>query len=577
MKKSKVIYITGLLASISSIGLTQAGIPTPGIDSLPAQGAQLLDTCQSLEDFQYPETQLTSVTTATQGAVKVAGKEIAAHCVIEGKMFERTSPVDNQTYAIGFEMRLPLDWNGRFFYQANGGVDGNIVTALGNVSGGGPVTNALYQGFAVISSDAGHSRAQNTTFGLDPQARLDYGYQAVQKLTPMAKALIEKAYGKQPDYSYIGGASNGGRHTMVAAARIPAAYDGYLAHNPGFHLPNTAIAQLYGAQQFASVATDINDLDTAFTPTERRLVADAILSRCDALDGLADGMVFDVEGCQQAFDLYRDVPSCQSQRDGTCLTEQQKQVIAAIFAGAKNSQGFPLYAPFVYDPGLVGNSWGDWKFKASVSNRDPLAMAYVFTTPPHAGTALNSDPELQREYALNFDMDVDAPKIEATTALYTESSVDFLYPPHATDLSAMHQLGGKMIVILGTADPIYSTIDTENWYRALTANNHGDATDFVRYFRVPGMNHSRGGPTTDQYDALTALVDWVEYGHAPNRIIATARGSGNPGGVNREVPSDWAADRTRPLCAYPTIAIYRGSGDSENADSFVCRAIHRSN
>lgn len=118
---------------------------------------------------------------------------------------------DGRDYAIAFEMRLPLAWNGRFYYQGNGGLDGAVVPALGAL-GGGPLTGALAQGFAVISSDAGHTGPQTPFFGLEAQARLDYGYQAVAKLTPMAKALIAAAYGRGPDRSYIGGCSNGGRH-----------------------------------------------------------------------------------------------------------------------------------------------------------------------------------------------------------------------------------------------------------------------------------------------------------------------------------------------------------------------------
>ena len=134
-------------------------------------------------------------------------------------MHRRTSPQDGKSYAIGFEMRLPNAWNGRFFYQANGGIDGTVSTALG---GGGPApTTALEQGFAVISSDAGHSGPDDPSFGIDYQARLDYGYQATAKLTPMAKALIAAVYGKRPDRSYIGGCSNGGRHTFVAMTRMP--------------------------------------------------------------------------------------------------------------------------------------------------------------------------------------------------------------------------------------------------------------------------------------------------------------------------------------------------------------------
>ncbi|MBX2812754.1 MAG: tannase/feruloyl esterase family alpha/beta hydrolase [Myxococcales bacterium] len=541
----------------------------------PATGVIMDQSCQILEDFQFPNTQIVSVSDEDDRSILLAGKGLGAHCVVQGKMFERTSPVDGQTYAIGFEMRLPRVWNGRFFYQGNGGLDGRVAPAFGSVSGGGPITHALEKGFAVISSDAGHNQAQNATFGLDPQARLDYGYQAVQKLTPMAKALIKAGYGKYPDVSYIGGTSNGGRHAMVAAARIPKEYDGYLAGSPGFHLPRTAIAQAYGAQQYAKVATDPSDLQTAFTQEERMTVANAILDQCDELDGIADGLIFDSEGCQQRFDLERDVPSCSSIRDGSCLTEEQKEAIAAVFAGAKNSEGIQLYAPFAYDSGIVGADWARWEMSASVQ-RDPVALGFVFTTPPLTSIEMNTSPELQRQYTLSFSMDEDAPTVDQTFGIYTESALDFMLPPKETKLRKLQRRGAKMIVILGASDGAYSTIDTENWYNRVLAK-HRNARGFVRYFRVPGMNHSRNGPTTDQFDALAALINWVELGKAPDRIIATARGPGNLGGVNRELPEDWAPDRTRPLCAYPTIAIYNGSGDPEKAESFICRRNIRRN
>ena len=563
-KPNQLIHLFG----IASLTLSFQAL---ALKKQPAAGTEILGSCADILAIQLDNTRITQAANVDEGEATVGPEAIRAHCLVTGKMFERTSPVDGEAYAIGFEMRLPINWNGRFFYQANGGLDGRVVPAFGAVSGGGPVTNALHKGFAVISSDAGHSGTQNATFGIDPQARLDYGYQAVQKLTKMAKSLIEKAYGKQPDYSYIGGTSNGGRHTMVAATRIPEEYDGYLAHNPGFHLPNTAVHQVYSAQQLAKVADNVNDLSTAFTEQERQLVANSILKQCDHLDGLVDDMVFNQEGCSEAFNLFNHVPTCESERTGNCLTEEQKTAIDAIHSGATNSEGEALYAPFTYDPGIVGRSWATWKFSAAVSNRDPLALAFVFTTPPQTDPALNTEPERQRDFALNFDMDIDAEKIRATEGIYDTSAVDFMYPVNETDMSALKAAGGKMMVIMGTADPVYSTIDTENWYQQLNVNHKGCVNDFVRYFRVPGMNHSRGGITTDQYDAIEALVRWVEYGRAPRYLEASARGEGNPGGVNTELPETWSPTRSRLLCSYPKIAVYRGRGNPEKASSFRCK------
>ncbi len=183
----------------------------------PSQGAALL-SCEALRTgLRHDHTQIDAAIPVAAGELKQGGTPIAAHCLVQGRMHARQGS-DGRAYAIAFEMRLPREWNGRFYYQGNGGLDGNVQPALGAL-GGGPLTGALAQGFAVISSDAGHTGAQTPYFGLEPQARLDYGYQAVAKLTPMAKALIRTAYGKGPDRSYIGGCSNGGRHAMVAAAR----------------------------------------------------------------------------------------------------------------------------------------------------------------------------------------------------------------------------------------------------------------------------------------------------------------------------------------------------------------------
>jgi len=553
---------------VAPVPVTPASPDTPA--TLPqlaaAIGADLKGGCANLATFTFAQTTITSANAAAAGAVKVAGKNIAAHCVLTGKMNERISAVDGQTYAIGFEMRLPLAWNGRFLYQGNGGTDGSVSTAVGSVGSGGPLTNALDRGFAVISSDAGHSAAQNPLFGLDPQARIDYGYGAVRSLTPMAKALINVAYGKPPDRSYIGGTSNGGRHAMVAAARFPDDYDGVLANSPGFSLPKAAAAQLYTAQQFRKVATDPSDLETGFTAPERQLVAQKILDKCDALDGAADGLVQDIEACRTAFNLFRDVPQCVGARDGSCLTAAQKSAIDAMYYGPVNSRGEHLYATQPYDPGLVGPGWANWKFSSSVgAARDPVAVGIIFQVPPAPSIITDT-----RNFAFNYNFDIDYPKLFATDSTYTEAAWSFMTPPNPTKLGTLRDRGAKLIVVQGASDGVFSIDDTQRWYDELDAENKGKAAEFARFFRVPGMNHSSGGVATDQYDALGALVDWVEKGIAPDWIIASARGPGNPGGVNSSVPTGWAADRTRPLCPYPQVARYSGSGDAERAESFAC-------
>lgn len=564
--------LVGLTACGGGGGDGGVGV-SDAIPQLPAAQPGTLGACATLAGtFSAPDTTIDTAADVAAGVLSVAGSPVAAHCLVRGRMHSRTG-TDGQTYAIGFEMRLPQAWNGRFYYQGNGGLDGAVVTATGAGTGGGPLTNPLLQGFAVISSDAGHASAQAATFGFDPQARLDYGYQAAQKLTPMAKALIKSTYGRGPDRSYFGGCSNGGRHTLVATARLATEYDGFLAGAPGYNLPKAAVSQIWGAQQYAKASTPgamttappfagggpIPDLSTSFTAPERALVANSILARCDALDQAADGIVSDSAQCQAVFSLNDDVPTCSGSRDGTCLTALQKQVIGDIFAGARTSTGAAIYSTFPFDPGLAGNDWAGWEFSLS-QVLDPLSVGTVFSTPP--------GPPVD---ALTASIDALAASITATDATFTVSAMDFMTPPDPSNLSTLKRRGAKVMIWHGVSDAVFSYDDSVTWYRNLAAANGGDATNFARLYGVPGMNHCGNGPSTDQFDMLGALVKWVEQGQAPDSVIASARGQGNAGGVNPEVPSTWSATRTRPLCPYPKVARYTGTGSLESAASFACQ------
>lgn len=565
--------LAGVTAAVAAVAVgtapTAQADPDRGrggdrIPQLSAAEPGTLQVCDELADFSYESTEISRAEIVPAGELANAGQPVAEHCLVQGTMNERVSPVDGQTYAIGFEMRLPADWAGRFLHQANGGMDGNVVTATGSITGG-QLENGLQLGFAVLSSDAGHTGSQNPLFGLDPQARLDYGYRAVGTLTPMAKSLIQAAYDRGPDRSYFAGGSNGGRHTMVASARYADQYDGFLAVAPGFNLPQAAVAQLWGAQQYATIATDTDDLATAFTTEERETVAASILRRCDRLDKLADGMVQDIDRCQHVFDIARDVPTCDAERDGSCLTPEQKQVVGDIFDGARTSAGDAIYSSFPFDPGMTEPGWAWWEFTASTL-LDPMAVGFVFSSPPQSPAILGD----LRGFALSADIDAAASGIDASDSTYTESAMEFMTPPDPTNLDTLRDRGGKMIVVHGASDAVFSSDDTARWYDELDAAYHQKADAFTRYFEVPGMGHVSGGPATDQFDGLGALVDWVEQGDAPDRIVASARGGGNPGGVNSEVPAGWAPDRTRPLCPHPLVARYAG-GDPEDAASFACK------
>lgn len=576
------------LASLTACGGSSSEVPLPVLSA--AVPANFTGDCTTLPAAlaSLPNTTITSATTVAAGTV--ANVTTAEHCRVVGQMNQRVSTVDGNTYYIGFEIRMPRAWNGRFYYQANGGTDGAIGTAAGAL-GGGPITTALSQGFAVLSSDAGHQSQATPFFGLDPQARLDYGYNAVGQLTPMAKSLLKIVYGKAPDRSYLGGCSNGGRHALVAATRYADQYDGIIAGDPGFNLPKAAVAQLWGVQQYATVATgtvtsvstaagvavpvSLPDVSTSFTPAELSMVSAKILGKCDALDGVTDGWVGDHAACQAAFSVATDIPTCTGTRDGSCLTAAQKTVLANVHSGAKNSAGAPLYTSFPYDMGIKGatsSGWAAWKFVNSTGvGRDPGATAFIFNTPPQT----NTTTFVGLPFALNYNFDIDAPKIFATSGIYAESAMSFMTPPNPTDMSKLRSRGGKLIVYHGTADPVFSLDDTVSLFKGLSAANNGDASKFARLFPVPGMNHCSNGPAVDQFDVITPLVNWVEKGIAPNSIVATARGAGTssiPALINPDVPTNWSPSRSRPLCPWPLVPRYNGTGDVEQASSFSCKS-----
>jgi feruloyl esterase len=205
-----------------------------------------------------------------------------------------------------------------------------------------------------------------------------------------------------------------------------------------------------------------------------------------------------------------------------------------------------------------------WKFAFPLA-LDSGAVGLVWQTPPENAATFNGPI-----FALTGDLASMLAKVNATNATYTESAISFMLPPNPSNLSTLKNRGAKMMLYHGTSDPIFSSDDTTAWYNALRTANGGDASNFSRYFSVPGMNHCSGGPTADQFDMLTPLVDWVERGKAPDSVRASVRAGGNAGGANTDLPASWSATRSRPLCPYPKTAKYKGSGSIEDAANFSC-------
>jgi feruloyl esterase len=498
------------------------------------------------------------------------------HCEVIGVMRERTG-TDGQHYAVKYHLRLPVHWNGRFLFQGGGGTSGILGTATGPGQPGMPT--GLEQGFAVVSTDTGHDNATNAdeakqgviAFGHDYSARVEYSEKALDSVASTAKRIVAGFYGRPAHHNYFAGCSNGGREGMVFAQRFPDQFDGIVAAAPAFAVPKAAIAEAWDTQTFAGLAKREGlmqgngqpDMARAFSDTDLAIAAAAVAKACDADDGVVDGMVQEFAQCTSArVRPALDATICSGSKTETCLSRDQVEALFRSFDGPRDSKGQSLYADWPWDVGIASIGWRIWKLGVP-SGMDAInvmlgspALSGLFVTPPVdvAGTT-----EASLRYQLDFNFDHDAAKIFATDAAFPRSGWD-LVGAQSTDLRGFRQRGGKLIVPQGGSDPIFSINDTFNWWRKLDAANHGEAASFVRVYPVPGMNHCAGGPATDQYDALTAVVDWVESGNAPDRIEAKA-GPMSP----------WPG-RGRPLCPYPQVARYR-SGDVNKTDSFVCERL----
>jgi predicted enzyme related to lactoylglutathione lyase len=471
-----------------------------------------------------------------------------AHCVVRGSAAPRTG-VDGKAYETRFELRLPTDWSGRFLYQGGGGNDGIVAPAVGRNTGSFPDTG-LQRGFAVVTTDAGH-QGGSAEFGLDPQARIDHAYAAHERTATIAFAIVSRYYGRAPERKYFVGCSGGGRQGMMFAQRYPSYFDGIAMCAPAMSVSSGAtIAAAWDTQTYLSIAP-LNEqgqrvLSRAFSDADLALVARGITTACDGADGATDGMVLRPEACR--FDPNR--LKCEAAKRPDCLTSDQVAALQKTFGGPRDSSGRALYVGQPWDPGIATAGWRQWKLGTSPTSTPNAinstlmagALAHEFVTPPDPSFAITQ-----------FDFDRDPKRMEAFSAVYDTY--------RDATLAEFRKRGGKLLIFHGTADPIFSALESVDYYQRLTRNNGGaDATaSWARLFLVPGMNHCAGGPATDSFDGLGAIVNWVEKGTAPARIEASAR----PG-------TTYFAGRTRPLCPYPSAARYTGKGNLEDGANFEC-------
>lgn len=571
-----------LLGTLASLRVMAQRDPNP--DILPDSALQQCSELAEMDKTRLPNPS-TEIIAAKVVSNDPAGNATTKHCEILGKMNERIG-FNSQSYGIRFHLRLPLDWNGGFYFRGGGGTNGNLGDALGFLPNRRPRVTALSLGYAVVSQDGGHDNTINNdpslngtqTFGFDPQARLDYGYNSYDQVTQTAKVLITAFYGEPPRRSYYVGCSEGGREGMMMSQRFPSYYDGIVSLAPGFTLPKASVfGEAWDTQAFAEVATAGGVYDRFGQPFLNKtssdddlvLASNAVLSACDALDGLVE----DYPSCTTArVDSKLDALECRQGKDASCLSQPQLNALRKVFDGARNSRGELLYSDWSWDAGIGGKvgdayfqGWRRWKigqFDSATNSAINVtlgagAASAVFTTPPTPMTWYGPG---RMQFLLGFNFDIDAEKIHAASRIYGESAWDFMMAS-STELSEFRDRGSKLVIIHGVSDPIFSINDTINWWQDVNRANNGAASDFVRLFAVPGMAHCSGGPATDQFDAFSAVVEWVERDLAPDSILATA-------GDNTPWPN-----RTRPLCPFPKQVRYTGEGSIEDASNFVCTAV----
>jgi len=535
MRLSRAVLGSVLMLGCAAPSIATAAAPLPTSQN-----------CAALTQRAMPMMQVKEASWVPAGALPLgpAGAMVAApeHCLVRLMIGARASGLPDMSYGTGVELRLPRDWNGRLLFQGGGGLNGVLLPAVGRVAG---FPSALERGFAVVSTDGGHQGRNNidSRFGADQQAKLDFGYQAVERATHEAKSLLDVFYGRQPDHSYFVGCSTGGREAMLAAQRLPLEFDGVVSGNASWNLTRVAINQVWSLQQVHRIAPrDAKgkpEYSKTYTDAQLSAVSDAVLKRCDALDGLKDGMINDTKAChfspRELVCGRKGAPAADS-----CLATQQADVLEKIFAGARNSRGQSLYGSFPYDTGIALPAWRSMHL-GNGSGLPANATLGADTLRNFSVTPI--DPRLD---PLRFDFDRDVERTAETAAINDANG---------TEHSSFAGRGGKLLVYHGLSDQAMSTGSLVNWYERLTPRQPQGPQAWARLFLVPGMTHCGGGRSTDQFDVLSVIQDWVERGQVPDRIVA--KGAAFPG-------------RTRPLCPYPQVARYDG-GNSEDEHSFSCR------
>jgi feruloyl esterase len=492
--------------------------------------AQEPSSCAKLTNFKTENVEITKAAAIAAGTTEAVPwnqtrtAPLPAHCRVEGVMNRRTG-VDGEEFGISFALAMPDQWNGDLLMQGGAGSNGVVMAPIGlNAAGETP---GLIRGFAVVSTDTGHKSRHpgfDFRFVRDQQAYLDFAYLSNAEVAALAKQLIAQHYGKPVAFSYFSGCSTGGREGMILSQRYPRVFNGIISGDPAMRtgFSNLAIGRWIPIAFNQIAPKDANGkaiIEQSITDNDRKLISDALIKKCDAKDGIVDGLIFDPLAC----DFDPEMLACKGETNDSCLAPKKVAAIKKAMGGPNTSSGAQVYVGFLYDTGITNG-------------------------PPFRGL-LSPGPGIFGLATTDMAMDVDKEALGASQPLVDSMS---------TNLTTFAAHGGKLIFYYGDSDPWFSPLDTFEYYKKMAAAN-GDlhaVSKWSQFYFVPGMSHCGGGQALDQFDLLGAMVNWVEKGTTPTSVVAT--GKAFPG-------------RSRPLCPYPKHAQYKGSGNPEDANSFECR------
>jgi feruloyl esterase len=425
---------------------------------------------------------------------------------------------------IQFQLRLPTKtWNGRYFQVGCGGFCGGV-----NIQNCGDV---LAKDFAVSANNMGHvgNFLKDPLWGESADARRDYGRRSTHVSALASKAIVARFYGASAAYSYFRGCSTGGREGLMEAQHYPGDFDGIIAGDPAFAGRLGAIANTWDAQYLLKP-----DNTPVMSDATLDVLHKAVITACDGLDGVKDGIIMDPRVCK--FDVAS--VRCKGGGEGPdCLSAAQVEAARKVYDGPRNSKGQRLFPG-----GETFGSEGAWKGDDRLTLADGAQRFLNFTPNPPAAYSYR-----------DFDFDKDVDKIKGALAAY-----DPVAPGEAPDLTAFEAKGGKLILYHGWADQGVSPLNTLDYYAQVHTRQGGldKVRGWFRLFMVPGMFHCRGGDAPNSFDFMPAIMAWVEKGEAPDGVVATQKDAGG------------AIKRQRPLYAYPRFAAYAGKGDVNAADSW---------